>query len=102
MEVNNIIHEMNEVIQEFNLLEFRMTDLRMKLSGLHAKVSYYLNTGKDLYEQHQETTGNNGEIHNLGMPNTEGGVKYNDGPRINLAGDGSIPSQDPQEAQSSD
>ena len=73
--VDNIIHEMNEVIQEFNLLEFRMTDLRMKLSGLHAKVSYYLNTGKDLYEQHQETTGNNGEIQHAGVQDTTNGIK---------------------------
>lgn len=68
MPLDKIIHEMNEVIQEYNLLQFRMTDLGSRLSGLHAKVSYYLNTRKDLHEdQIQPTTRNNGEIQHDGV-----------------------------------
>lgn len=68
MPLDNIIHEMNGVIQEYNLLQLRMNDLGMRLSGLHAKVSYYLNTRKDLHEdQIQPTTRNNSEIQHSGV-----------------------------------
>lgn len=66
MPLDNIIHEMNGVIQEYNLLQLRMNDLGMRLSGLHAKVSYYLNTRKDIHED-QQTEGNNRPIHNAGV-----------------------------------
>lgn len=65
MEVSSLIHEMNGVIQEYNLLQLRMNDLGMKLSGLHAKVSYYLNTRKDLYADQQNGTGDPQQDSNL-------------------------------------
>lgn len=72
MPLDNIIHEINEVIQEYNLLQYRMNDLGMRLSGLHAKVSYYLNTRKDLYEQTEQAKGNNRPIQHEGSKDNTG------------------------------